>query len=335
MNRRFIFFLLGCFVLIGGTFFAMLNWGSRVPLFSGVFSGNNPAVVPATPPPEPPKMPSVTLTVQKAAGGNMLTVQWQNLPGTTAALDIFRSTKGKNNWALWKTIVLAANELGIGSAQFNIGNSTFDNYSFYIEAVTSSTNETGSGGNPTNGLGQTILWISSSTTPIVTTSTPQMPQAPPSPTAPPASPTSSTSTAPNSPPAAPSSTPTSSSPSQGTGPASTTPPPPGIPYYTPQVQISGYGSPQAGTFWVQHVDQKIEIGWQNLPPQTTELIVSRAQSADGPWTAVLTQEDPSGSYSLQVVDNTLGQTYYYKLEAFAGTALLATYGPVTLPPVGQ
>ena len=317
-------FLLGCFILIGGAFFAMLRWGSQVPLFNDFFSENG--VPAAAPSPIVPKVPSVTLTIQKSAGGNTLTVQWENLPENTAALDIFRSTKGKNNWSLWKTIPLAAGEFGSGSIGFNIGNATFNNYSFYIEAVN---NGSGNGnGNPTNGLGETILWISSSTTPVVTTSTPSAPPAsnPPGET-PPSTPSSSPPNPGNSPP------PETGTPPTTTTPTSTPPPAPqGIPYYTPQVQISGYGSSQAGSFWVQHIDQKIEIGWQNLPSQTTSVVVLRSQNQDGPWFTVLAEENPSESYSIQIVDNTLGQTYYYELNSLAGSTTLATYGPVTLPP---
>ncbi len=277
--------------------------------------------------PVAPAPPSVTLTIVKSPKGNTLVVQWANLPEDTVALDIFRSTKGKNNWSLWKSITLSGNQFSGGNAQFDIGNATFSNYSFYVEATGNGGNGGNGGQNAINPLGQNILWISSSTEPTVTTST--LPSEPenngPQP--------SSTIPSEN--------TPTSSPPSQ-TPPSdntSSTPPPPpsGTPYYNPQIQISGYGAGQAGSFWVQHIDQKIEIGWQNLPPQTTSIVVLRGANDDGPWLEVLNQENPgpSGSYSIQIVDNTLNHPYYYEMQALAGSSVIATYGPAYLPPVGQ
>jgi hypothetical protein len=309
MSKRFIALLLGLFVIIGAAFFFVLRWGSQLPT-------PREASAPPAPPPPAPVPPSVTLAVIKEAKGNLLLIRWANLPCNATALDIFRSKKGKNNWSLWEVIKLAAGQCAGGSAKFNIGKSDFSTYSFYVEAVTG-----GGGGGPINPQGETILWISSSTTPGVTTSSlPSLPEPGPGPGG---SPTST--------PPAP--TPSSSPSSSGGNPSAPT----GTPYYTPEIQISGYGLEQAGSFWVQHIDQRIQIGWKNLPSQATSIVVYRSGNQGGPWTTVLRQENPAAGseYSIQVVDDTLGAPYYYQMSAFAGSSTLATYGPIYLPPVGQ
>jgi hypothetical protein len=85
------------------------------------------------------------------------------------------------------------------------------------------------------------------------------------------------------------------------------------------------------------VNQSIEIGWQNLPPGVDTIVVARSQDEDGPWGQILEQENPSasGTYSLDLVDGTLGDPYYYEMTALTGTTTIGTYGPIYLPPVGQ
>ena len=104
------------------------------------------------------------------------------------------------------------------------------------------------------------------------------------------------------------------------------------PYYNPQVQISGYGT-APGSFWVEHVNQSIEIGWQDLPINIDTITVARSASSTGPWSTIIIQHNPgaTGSYSLQLVDNSVQDSYYYEMTAFQGTTTIATYGPVYLP----
>jgi hypothetical protein len=267
-----------------------------------------------------PAAPLVTVAIQKSTSGNSFVVQWENLPNGTVALEIFRGKTGTDpsTWTLWNTIQLSPDQLVNGNATINLGLENEDGYSFYEEAVT--------GGDPGN---TPPLWTSSSTVPVVTTSTP--PTLPPNnPNQPPENPgnesssTNSTSTNPNTPDNNPSSTP-------GSGNSPTTPT--GTPYYNPEVQISGYGN-APGDFWLQHVNQSIEIGWQNLPPDIGTIVVTRSQDSNGPWNTLITQQNPgtSGSYSLQIVDNTINQPYYYEMTAFNGTTTIATYGPVYLAP---
>ena len=319
MSKTFIAIVLVIFVITGALFLFVLRWGSELkPLAIEPPAG--PTVTPG--PPAPPPPPSVTFTIQLEKKGNSLWVQWQNLPAGTDGLNIYRSQKGKDMWSLWKTIDVTGRTNG--TEQFSIGSATFANYSFYAEATgggNNSATSTGSGGTP-------VLWTSSSTVPTVTTSTPALPPSPPATGEIPTSTASSTLATTTTVPAAPTSTaisPTSTA-SQGT------------PYYTPQLTISGYGTTQTGTFWVQHVNNMIQVGWQNLPAQTTRIEISRTLdvNATSSWSLVLAQENPTvAQYSIQLVDDTLGKAYYYRMVALSGSSTVGTYGPNYLPPIGQ
>jgi hypothetical protein len=268
--------------------------------------------------------PSITLTIEKSKTGNSLFVQWQNLPDDTTALNIFRGMKNSTSgWSLWKTLTLTSDQLANGSASIDLEKATLAGYSFYVEAVDG--NATGTTGTEGSGSNPTVLWTSSVSDPTVSTSKPS---------AGPAG-QNNNPTTPGTPSPSPSSTILGTPPaSSSSAPAPTTPPPTpsGTPFYNPQVQIEGYGPAQTNNFWVQHVDQKIQIGWQNLPPTTDGLVILRAQNQDGPWAVVLTQENPgvNGAYSIQVVDDTLGTPYYYEMNAVEGSTTIATYGPVYL-----
>jgi len=267
------------------------------------------------PPPPPPPAPSISLTMTKNKNKNTLTINWANLPGDTVALRIYRGKKGTatSTWQLWKTVDIPFGQLS-GSAQFDPGTGT---YSYYIEAVSGSGNGTSTG----SGNGD-IVWHSGVTDPG--TGTPSStPQNPPAPTSTDNGQNNSSGTVQNPPPSPP------PAPTSTGNPGNT---PTGTPYYNPQIQISGYGSGQNGNFWVQHVDQKIQMGWQNLPPDTTSIVIYRSPNQDGPWATVLAQNNPgvNGSYSIQVVDDTLGSPYYYEMNAVAGSSTIATYGPIYL-----
>lgn len=259
-----------------------------------------------------PLPPKITLTILKSKKDNTLIIQWQNLPHDTTSLKIFRGRTGtdQSTWELWKTIGVPPGELANGSTEIDLGSSS-SGYSYYVEAVT------GNGsGNGTSTGNENVLWTSGTTEPPVATSTP--PNNPP-------------------PPPTPSSTPPNASSSGGNGSSSASgnppgPTPTGTPYYSPEIQISSYGSSHDQSFWVEHVDQKIRIGWQNLPPQTTSVAVVRSSNQDGPWTTILTQENPdtSGASSIQVVDNTFGAPFYYEMNALVDSTVIETYGPVYL-----
>lgn len=333
MSRSFIAFMIGSFILVSIAFYFVLYQGSILP------SPASPSAAPAAASvPQPLPSPSVSLTIQKGKGGNTLFVQWCNLPDNTTALDIFRSLKNKNDWRLWQTVGMTSSTLTCGNASFDIGSLTYSSYSFYLQAVGGNA----SPGSGTNQEGQGVLWTSVSTTaPIATstTSTTNTNTSTNTSTNTQPSSTNSTSTSTNSTTTTATTTQNTTNQTTTSQSTTTTVTPSGTPYYTPELQISGYGQSPGGIFWVQHVDQKIQLGWQNLPPVTTNIVVSRSLGQSGPWTQVLSQQNvttsTASSYSIQLVDDTLGQTYYYELNALAGTSLIATYGPVELKPVSQ
>lgn len=329
------------------------------------------------PPTKPASEPKLTVEIQKGAEEDTLIMRWDNIPNNTARIRIYRAKAGTTQWVLWKVIDLkdivsgtgggggagGGTEGGIavsgglffgntdnGSFSISLGKSNDENadYVYYVQALVSSGNNTSTGnGTGTNtGTGETeeetVLWTSPITPTVISTSTP-----------PAATSTPSTETGGTPPPATPSSTQTSSTtitqststPSQpSSSPTSTTqtPPPPiylGIPYYTPQGTISGYGQPRSGSFWVQHTDNKIDIGWQNFPAGTPSFIVSRSQNQSGPWLQVLAQQNPpttGGPYSIKILDHTLYDPYYYKMDIYDQDGdITASYGPEYLPPLGQ
>jgi hypothetical protein len=84
------------------------------------------------------------------------------------------------------------------------------------------------------------------------------------------------------------------------------------------------------------VNDKIEVGWYSLPPESTTAVISRSNSPSGPWIRLLTQEHPITTYyTFYLVDSTTNHTHYYLLEVYKGEEKLTTYGPVGLPPLGQ
>ncbi len=317
-------------VIIGSLAYVVLQLNSYVPPAEISSVGQPPTSNGSAASAQSPMIspPRVTFSILKApkngAGGNNFIIQWQNLPDGTVALNILRSQAATNDWSLWKTITITANELGSGNAMINIGNTTEAGYSFEIQAVSGNCQMTGIG-NSTSTSDETVLWISSSTIPTLATSTPPTPSPSPAQNAPPQNPTSPSSTT------NPSTTISqdSSSPQN----SSTVQSPSGIPYYNPQVQITAYGT-APGSFWVSHINQSIEIGWQNIPIGIDTITVARSASSTGPWNTIIIQHNPgtSGSYSLQLVDNTLGEPYYYEMAALEGTTTIATYGPAYLNP---
>ena len=83
---------------------------------------------------------------------------------------------------------------------------------------------------------------------------------------------------------------------------------------------------------MKHINNFIELGWQNLSTSTDHLTVSRALAAEGPWTPLLNQTNPdaTGPYTIRLVDNTIGTPHYYKLDTFVGTIFIYGYGPLLL-----
>lgn len=273
-------------------------------------------VAPGISRPLPPPPPTVTLTIKTGKKGNTLVIQWSNLPANTTAIDIYRglSVKPTSTWALFKHLAISPGDLANGTAEIDIGKSGLEGFSFYIQAVTSGpANASG-----TTNESSTVLFTSG----IIVPSTNPIPPPPPPPPPPTDSQPSNPTTTTQAPPP-----PSNSTTSQAT----TTPTPSGTPYYNPQIQISGYGPAIDAQFYAQHVDRRIQLGWQKLPPNTTRIVIYRSPAGSGPWVDVLAQTIANtGAYSIQVADNTVGAPYYYEMTAFNGTSSIATYGPVFL-----
>ncbi len=320
----YIFIWIGAIVGIGLLFVFVIHENSNLAPLPTTRTG----ILPTAPP--PPPAPSVSLHIQKSKNGNVLLVEWQNLPDNTVALNIYRGTRDKptSTWALFKHIIITSDNLASGNFLLNIGQSTLANYSFYVQAISNSSGNgtsTSSGGQA-NG-DSTVVFTSS-----ILQVTPVPPPPPPPSTTPPQTTQNNSNSTGNQNPATQNNNGNSSSTNSS---SSTSQTPNGVPYYNPQIQISGYQSTQSDSFFVQHIDQKIQIGWRNIPAETTDVIVSRSPNQDGPWTVVLTQENPGATGSLQIVDNTLDTPYYYHMDAKNGSSTLAAYGPVYLPPIGQ
>lgn len=302
-----------------------------------------PAQLPATPAAQAPNVtpvPAIALAISKSGTKSTLTVQWRNLPQGTTELYIFRR-KEAGTWKLWQTIMLSLDQRSSGNASLKLGPNDAG-YEYYVQAV-------GDGGG--NNASTTILWESSSTTPDSgegsggggagepgngggSTSSTQGIGGGES-----GGSSSSTGGTENGGPGSDSGGGEGGgggggggSGSGGGNSSSTS----GNPYYNPQIQVTGYGTAN-GSFWVDHANQSIEIGWQDLPAVVDSIIVARSQDKTGPWNQILAQKNPSpsGSYSLQLVDGSLGDPYYYEMTAFTGTTTVGIYGPIYLPPTGQ
>ncbi len=263
-----------------------------------------------------------------------LVLVWQNLPKTVTSINIYRTEKGSDTQTLWKTVnvngVTGSTNVGFedgGPATYN-AEGLNDKGEVIVRSV---------GTVPTGGSGASL------SAPLRTSPPPETPPAPntggqtggqgggQNP------PNSTSSTGNNSDPGT--GQPTSTSPNNQS--PSTPPPPPPPPpndtstiiYYTPSGQVVGTSSIPTTTFWVQHVNEKIEIGWQNIPSSTTKLIISRSKTETSGYEQLFIQQDPitAGNDFIRLEDNTIHVSYYYKMEARTNTSLINTYGPTFLP----
>ncbi len=249
-----------------------------------------------------------------------LAIFWQNLPKDTKTLNIYRKDGETGDSVLWKTVNVTGE-----SGSLNLGKEEGGTATYTVEGVgangttnwssVGNTTSAGTSGSPSSS-GQT------STSSIQTPTTP--PATIPPPTTPPPSQNSTSTTTP--PPTIP--PPATSSTLPTTPPADTST----IYYYTPSGQISGTSSViSTATFWVQHINKKIEIGWQNIPSSTTKIIIYRSQSESSGYTKLLEQTNLQTSYVIQLEDNAVTEDYYYKMEAKNDSTLIGSYGPVFLP----
>jgi len=287
-----------------------------------------------------------TVTVGNA-GTSTLSISWENLPGGTERLSIFRTPAGKNLWLNWKTVVAGS---GSGSAEVQIGSKeNLNSYAYYFQATSGSGDPlytssaaqpqtSGSpGGDPSTPIGGFNLVMAPST------STPQPPPqsgfnlaGTETSTPPPTTQfnLSNTSTQP-----APTSTGTTSS--QPVVDLSTLPTSSvtifmkGI-FYSPFGIVPVASGVQDADFWVLHVNGAVEVGWQNAASSTNAIAIYRSIGESGPWSKVLEQAgvDPSAPNFVRFIDSSSGAAHYYRMEALQGATVLATYGPLLLPALG-
>lgn len=260
---------------------------------------------------------SVILCVKKDGS---LAIFWQNLPKDTKTLNIYRKDGETGDSVLWKTVNVTGE-----SGSLNLGKEEGGPATYTVEGVgaSGSTNWSSVGNTASAGAAGSQSSTSQTSTSSPQTTNPTIPPTTPPPTTPPPSQnsTSTTTPPPTTPPPATSSTPPT------TPPADTST----IYYYTPSGQISGTSSVSIASFWVQHVNKKIEIGWQNIPSSTTKIIIYRSQLESSGYTKLLEQTNLLTSYVIRLEDNAVTENYYYRMEAKNGSTLIATYGPVYLP----
>jgi len=296
-------------VLGGGIFvYLLLQLVSNGGLSSLQRGSSNSTSTPTAPIEVTPIVPMVHLWKGSAKS---LLISCENLPEGTYTIKVYRAKLHTDQWILWKVKQFFP---GCDSKVIEIKVVSADElylYKYYFEAVS----EDGE-----------VLWKSNEETP----SNPPPgvgPNSPP-PTNEPPSPSS---TVPGTPPSSgggptSSSTPPGGGPTTGGGPTA----PPGTICYTPNGTPIGPCDAPKENFWVQHIDKKIEIGWQNIPPATDEVFVYRSTSTNGPWELLLDQNSPADSYIIRLVDNTVGVDYFYKMDARQNGHLLQSYGPVFL-----
>lgn len=301
-------------ITLGGFAFGLYSWGTRQYSIEDILKS-------AVQNPGQSSVSTTTIEIQKKItkilltkkNKNTVTLAWENLPENTAFINLYRTKIGSDAWMFWKKVSVDASALAAGAVDIALGRTeTTDGYEFYAEATTN-------GGGGTNGE---VLWTSTSTVVTLPPTTP-----------PPGTPQSPTSSTPTPPTPTPTSTSPSGTPSSTTGGSQQPLYPAGAtPYYNPQSAFTGYTTPQSATFWVEHVDDRIRIGWQNLPTGTNRVIVSRSLVQNGPWEKLLEQQNPvvTGPYTIQIVDSAVTQDHYYRLETFNGTQSLGIFGPVFL-----
>ena len=284
----------------------------------------NPTTAPTSSIAAVPQAPEISFQFYKSKTKNVFIIRWKYLPNGTTRLDVYRAKTGTQNWSLWKSVFVPTGQEQSGIAEITLSlKEDPAGYSYYVEAVR------GTGGDPTGGE---VVWTSPQDLPITQTDT--LPPVPP--------PTSGNSEPPPPPPQENQSPTSTANSAQGT-----TPPPPPSPapspsfppgtiiYYKPESGISGTGLPETANFWAGIVNQAVEIGWQNLPDGSDKLIVYRSQTADGPWNQVLVQQDPvyNGPYSIRVADETISQSYYYKMDVLSASgSVIISYGPILVSP---
>ncbi len=240
-------------------------------------------------------LPSITISGEKTNAGYELFIQWSDLPNGTVKINIYHSATKNGPYTFVGSIIINSAS-GNGSGSLDLPSGDAGGYYYGVAS--------GDGGSP--------LWTSSSTPPSTG---------------------SGDNGGGNSPPENNGGNNSSSS-NSGNGSGDT-----GNGNGGGAGGSGGGNSTSTGpaeNFLVEHDDQKIQISWQSLPANTYEIVVARSASDTDPWTPVLTETNIStdGPYSIQIVDDTLGDPYYYEMDAedVSGN-IITTYGPTLLEPL--
>ena len=257
------------------------------------------AITPATTPAAAQVNPTITIGIKKTKNGVQLAVGWNNLPNNTREINIFYTAIKNGIYRLIGSISIPPSSIAGGNGYLNIPSGDQNGY-FYGVASDN---------------GDTPLWTSSST---------QGSGGTPNGNIPPQNNGGNNSSTAG----------TGNNGYQGSGNTSST---------------AGNGNGISGSstgnststtpaenFLVQHADNKIQISWQTLPAGTFKIVVSRSPSGGDPWTAVLTETNivADGPYAIEIVDDTLGNAYYYKMDAYdANGNTITTFGPILLAPL--
>lgn len=271
-----------------------------------------------------PETPSTKIYLQLKKG-KRLSVSWENLPLGTIQLNIFIARQKSGDWSLWKTITISQNQIARGSLEFAINQSVADGgYSFYLQALSAQSQP---------------VWTSPPTQPTTVTQTRtsgSQPPQPPATTNPPAGTTTSGTS--GSQPATNPTTTSATTSTSATSTASTTQTSTSTTasgtttYYNPQGTASTTTTSTTSNFSVQHINNTINISWQNISAGSDNAVVSRSPSANGPWAAVFNQQNPATSYSIGIVDGTVNSPYYYKMDLFRSGLNIGGYGPLPYNP---
>ncbi|MEK7465273.1 MAG: hypothetical protein AAB631_00685 [Patescibacteria group bacterium] len=289
--------------------------------------------------PETPKNPEFNIRIKDK---HTVIVEWRYLPSLTTHINIFRGKNANAAFAFWESLTLANSDLAAGSRELALlPGENSASYFYYLATF-------GTNGDP--------IWTSSSTvatsTSILDTPPPNTDGIPPmitptsTTTIPPTTTTSTaTSTTTSTPPVTSTSTTTSTEPtptstSTPPTPTSSNPfsyPPGAILFYSPSGQITGYIVPVDYNFWAQYVNKNIELNWQSMPTATDAIYVYRSTTNTGPWIELLIQYNPpiGAPGSIKIIDETVTQPFYYRMEARQGSQILGIYGPVFLAGLTQ
>jgi len=251
-----------------------------------------------------------------------LVLLWENLSGEARKIQIYRKENGSNELTLWQTVEIpngsTSGSLVLGSAEES------ENYSYEFQAISINGQVVwkaiGINQSPGN-TGATPGGSSSNNPPTGTSGSNQNqnPNQPNNPTTP---------TTPTNPDPTPTPPPPTTSTEQGEIPGY-------IYYYNPAGEVTGTSTPQTASFWVFHVNKKIEIGWQSLPATTNKIIILRSKNETSGYANLLEQNFPITDQPsfIRLDDNTLNEEYYYKMEAKNDSSPLQTYGPILLNPL--